>query len=304
VNVNPKEEEIEIQDQEEDLPEELPEEEQPEEEAEGEEQPDEEAELSITIGDDEDEEHIDPDLEAELGGKGKAALAALRTAQKEAAREARKSAREAKEAKDALEALRNQISPPKEIALPTLEECGYNDNVYAQRMEEYVNAKAAKKVAEDKSREQEAAVKQDYDSRLAKYKTGKTALRVSDFDDAEDSVVSVLTQEQQSMIIRCVDDPATIIYALGKSKKTLAELASIRDWDRFAYKLAKIEGGIKVNKRTPPPPEKRMAGGSPGSSGGGALTSRLNAAEKRAEQTGDRSEVVRLKREIKALSQK
>jgi len=256
-----------------------------------------EEELAITIEGEEPDVDPDDDIEAELGDRGKRALQAARKAAKEASAKAR-----AAEAELAAMRMAPVVEEPA-LVEPTIEECGYNEALFKQKFREYT-ASEAKIEAQKQARIAEAkAADDDYQARLGKYVTGKTAMRVDDFDAAESMVRSKLTIEQQNVLIRNSDDPAKTVLALGRSKKALDDLAAIKDIDRYAYALAKLEGKITVTSKAPPPPESKLRGGG-ASGGGGPLTSQLAAAEKEAERTGDRSKVVAIKRQIKAAGVK
>lgn len=250
-----------------------------------------EAELQITIGSDEPDDDEDT---AELGEKGRHALQAARKAQREAASEARK-------LKARIAEMEAERAPKvEEIKRPTLEECGFDDEAYARRVEEYVVAQAevrARAAAQEAARKAE---EDDYSERHGRYTAAKSALKVDGFGEAEEAVREALSREQQSILIRNLDDPAKMVYALGRSPKALAELAKVRDLDRFAYRLAKIEGEIKVTQKAPPPVESKLKGGAGATVATGTLSAQLAAAEKEAERTGDRTKVLSLRRQIQA----
>lgn len=263
--------------------------------AEGDGGEDEEAELSITLGDDAPEDEEDAEIEAELGDKGKRALKRLREVAAEKAREAR----EAKAKLAAIEAERAgaQADAPKK---PTLEGCGFDEAEYEKQMAAYVVAQAEAQKAQEAAAAEAKRNEEDYQQRFEKYGEAKKSLRVADFDEAEDTVRQALNVHQQAVIIRNAAKPEEVIYALGRSKKALAELAAIKDIDRFTYRLAKLEGEIKVTKKTPPPVESRLRGGSAGSAVASNLEQQLEAAEKEAAQTGNRTKVLAIKKQMQA----
>ena len=95
------------------------------------------------------------------------------------------------------------------------------------------------------------------------------------------------------------DNTALIVYALGKNPEKLAELAKITDPVRFAFAAGKLEKDIKVQPRkgnTKPQPEQ-IVRSSASLSGGG--NSALDAARKKAETTGDYTEVNRIKQQLR-----
>jgi len=256
----------------------------------------EEESLEVTIEGEEPDTDPDEEIEAELGDRGKRALQAARKAAKDAAAEARAAKAELAASRAAV------VVDEPELVEPTIEDCGYNEPLFKQKLRDFYAAEA-KVEAKKQARIAEAqAETEDYQARIGKYVSAKTAMKVDDFDAAESMVRSKLTQAQQSIIIRNSDNPASTILALGRSKKALDDLASVKDPDRFAYALAKVEGKITVTTKTPPPPESKLRGGT--SASGGSFTAQLAAAEKEAERTGDRSKIAAIRRDMKAAGVK
>jgi dTMP kinase len=249
----------------------------------------EEGEIVIAIEGEEPEPDPDAEVEAELGEAGKRALKAAREAAKEAAREAR-------EAKAKLAEIEAANRPKEEeIPRPTLEECGFNEDAFAEKMAAYVASQEkvkAKKAEEDARQKADAEA---YQAKLDRYNAERT--KVGADDDAQAKVVAALDARQQSALMHTSDNAAVVVAALAKTPKALAELAAIKDPLLFVRKLAHIEGRISMTK-APPPPETKLRGGVAAPSA--SFQSRLDAAEKAAERTGDRTEVIRIRREMKA----
>jgi hypothetical protein len=253
----------------------------------------EEPELVVTIDGEEPDADPDAAAEAELGEAGKRALARAREAAKENAAKARKAEAE-------LERIRqSQVPKVETVKKPTMEECGFDEDTYAERMAAYVEAQAKVKAEEAKARAAEEAAKADYDARFAGYAEAKAKLPPSDFEAAEEAVKASLSVQQQAIIVRNAANPAQVVLALGKSPKALAALAAEKDYDRFAYKLAQTEGKITVTTKPKPQAETVLRGGAAGA-GGMSLSKQLELAEKEADRTGDRTQVQRIKREMKA----
>ena len=255
----------------------------------------EEEQPDLVIAIDGEEAEQEPDDEG-LGPRGKTALAALRKAQKEAAAEARAAKAELAELKAA--------SAPKVEAIerPTLEGCGFDADLLEKKLEAYVVAQAEVKA---KAAQREADLKaqdDDYQARLGRYTTGKAAMRVDDYEAAEETVRATLTREQQSVLIRNSDDAAKVVFALGKSKKALADLAAVKDIDRFAYQLAKLEGKITVTSKAPPPPETKLRAS--GGSGGIVAAQGLDKLYDAASKSGDYTAYFAEKRRREGLARK
>jgi len=249
----------------------------------------EDGEVVIAIEGEEPEPDPDAEIEAELGEAGKRALKAAREAAKEAAREAR-------EAKARLAEIEAANKPKEEeIPRPTLEECGFNEDAFAEKMAAYV---ASQEKVKAKKAEEDARQKADadaYQAKLDRYNAERT--KVGADDDAQARVVAVLDARQQSALMHTSENAAVVVAALAKTPKALAELSAIKDPLLFVRKLTQIEGRISMTK-APPPPETKLRGGVAIPSGN--LQAQLDAAEKAAEVTGDRNEVLRIKRLMRA----
>lgn len=265
-------------------------------------EPPEEESLEISIEGDEpeaaDPDDIDEATEAELGDRARRALQAMRKA-------AKASWAEAKAAKAELAAIRMAPAVADEPApeRPTIEGCGYNTEIYDQKLRDYFQAEAKAEAVKQERIAEAKAADEDYQARLGKYVSGKTAMKVDDFDAAESVVRSKLTISQQNVLIRLSDDPAKTVLALGRSKKALDDLAAVKDVDRFAKALTLLEAKITVTPKSPPPPESKIRGGT-ATGGLGSFASQLAAAEKEADRTGDRSKIVAIKRQMKAAGVK
>jgi hypothetical protein len=132
------------------------------------------------------------------------------------------------------------------------------------------------------------------------YAKSKKALKVKDFQDAEDEVAAQFSEVQQAIVIAGAANPGALVYALGKNPKKLQELASIKDPVKFAVAVGKLETEVKVTKRTStkPAPETPLRS----TSSAAASTATLERLEAEAAKTGDRSKVVAYKRQQRALA--
>lgn len=126
----------------------------------------------------------------------------------------------------------------------------------------------------------------------------KKKLNLEDFDTAEDAVLQSLTPIQQSIILNGANDPALMVYAIGKSKKRADELSKINDPVKFAVEIGKLETQLKVTKKTARTAPEKVVTGSTRHSGGTDTTLERLRAE--ADKTGNRSKVVEYMRKLKA----
>lgn len=177
---------------------------------------------------------------------------------------------------------------------PKLEEHDYDADKYEQALATWyeqkrqVDEQAAKAQAEAKS------ANDAWQAKLASYGKAKTELKVKDFDDAEATVQETLSSTQQGIILQGAENPALLVYALGKNPKKAKELASITDPVKYAFAVAKLETQLKVtNRKAAPPPEKTVRGTG---SVSGTVDSQLERLRADAEKTGDFTKVIAYKR--------
>ena len=100
---------------------------------------------------------------------------------------------------------------------------------------------------------------------------------------------------QQGMIVQGAENPALLVYALGKNPKKAKELASITDPVKFAFAVAKLETNLKVTKRKASSrPESKINGtGRPS----GSVDNTLDRLRAEAEKTGNYTKVSQYKKQ-------
>lgn len=242
--------------------------------------------MVVTIGDEEPAEEQDD----------KAAPAWV----KELRKQHRETQRENRELKAKLQqAAPQQQKAPEVGKKPTLEDCDYDGDKFEQELTAWHDRKRqAEQIA--KQQEEEQKTKQEaWHGRLANYATAKTALKVADFEEAEEVAVSVFSEVQQALIIDAADNPALVVYALGKNPAKAKELAAITNHTKFLREISRLEDTqLKVKTRKGPPAPERTVSGTGKISGG--TDSTLEKLRAEAEKTGDMSKVVAYKRAQKA----
>lgn len=213
----------------------------------------------------------------------------------------RKDHREAQKELRELRAKVNAPEPNKSVPVlgkkPSMEDADIDWD--AEKFEEALTAWHERKreidQAEQSVKQQQQKQEEEWQQRLGAYATSKTGLKVKDFDDAEEQVRNSLNVTQQGIIIQGAENPALVVYALGKNPKKAAELAGISDHVKFAFAIAKLETQLKVQSRkSAPPPEKTISGTGKVS---GSVDSTLERLRAEADKTGDMSKVLAYKRE-------
>lgn len=175
--------------------------------------------------------------------------------------------------------------PPK----PKLAEFDYDEEAYDKARDEWDDKKRQADAWEADQEKQVKAAQEAQRVVHEGYAKSKQALGVKDYQDAEDEVVNVFSQVQQSIVIAGAANPAAMVYALGRTPKKLQELASIKDPVKFAVAIGKLETEVKVTKRTStkPAPETTVKSNTSASTSSATLE-RLQAE---ADRTGDRTKV-------------
>ena len=217
-------------------------------------------------------------------------------------RELRKSNREKERKIRELEAkLNTSATETKPVALvsrPTLESCDYDSDEYEQKLANWYDHKREYDAAEANAKAQQDAADKAWQHKLDSYTKAKSSLKVRDYEEAEATALDTFNVTQQGIVLQGSDNPALLIYAIGKSTKRAKELAAITDPVKFAFAVAKLETQLKVtNRRAATAPERTIT-----TSGGrvsGSIDSQLDRLRAEALKTGDLSKVMAYKRNKK-----
>ncbi len=200
---------------------------------------------------------------------------------------------------------RLQAAPPetKPVVIgnkPKLEDHDYDADKYEAALTDWFDRK---RQADDVNAKQEAEVmnqQKAWQAKLDGYGKAKAELRVKDFDDAEELAQQVFSITQQGVLLQGADNPALVVYALGKNPAKAKELAEIKDPVKFAFAVAKLEKDLKVtNRRQAPAPERIVTG--TGRSAG-AVDSTLERLREDAARTGNMTKVIAYKAQKRTAS--
>ena len=183
---------------------------------------------------------------------------------------------------------------------PSLEEHDYDADKFEVALADWFERK---RQADESNAKQEAEVmnqQKAWQAKLDGYGKAKAELRVKDFEDAEAVAQELFNITQQGVVLQGADNPALVIYALGKNPKKAKELSDIKDPVKFAFAVAKLEKELKVtNRRAAPPPERIVSGTGRVS---GAVDSTLERLRAEAEKTGNMTKVIQYKAQKRSAS--
>jgi hypothetical protein len=183
---------------------------------------------------------------------------------------------------------------------PKLEDHDYDSEKYEQALDAWHERKQQ---ANEVNARQEAEVmnqQKAWQAKLDGYGKAKAELRVKDYEDAEAVAQEVFSITQQGVVLQGADNPALVIYALGKNPKKAKELADIKDPVKFAFAVAKLEKELKVTNRKQAPAPERIVSGTGRSSG--AVDSTLERLREDAARTGNMSKVIQYKAQKRLAS--
>ena len=209
----------------------------------------------------------------------------------------REQQRENRKLKEELSKLQTPASEKKQPLMekPTLDGSDYDTDVYEANLAKWYEAKREQDELERKQRDALKEQEQAWQNTLNGYTEKKAKLKVRDFDDAEIIVQDELDNTQQGLILQGADDPALVVYALGKNPKKMQELKAIKDPVKFSFAVAKLETTLKVSKRkVGTKPEQKITGNSRLS---GSVDSNLERLRSEAARTGDYTKVTQYKRQ-------
>ena len=214
----------------------------------------------------------------------------------------REQQRENKQLKDQLAKLSSTVQP-KTVELgkkPTIEAAVYDSDLYEQQLTDWFDRKKAVEAQQERQEAERRSQQDAWNATLATYGEHRKTLKVKDFEDAETVVQDELSNTQQGMILQGADNPALVVYALGKNPKKAKEIASIKDPVKFAFAVAKLETQLKVtNRKASTKPETTITGKAMKS---GTVDSNLERLRAQAEKSGDYSKVTAYKRSKRAGS--
>jgi desulfoferrodoxin (superoxide reductase-like protein) len=185
---------------------------------------------------------------------------------------------------------------------PSLEEHDYDADKFEAALANWFERK---RQADEAQAKQEAEVmnqQKAWQAKLDGYGKAKAELRVKDFEDAEAVAQELFNITQQGVVLQGADNPALVIYALGKNPKKAKELSDIKDPVKFAFAVAKLEKELKVTNRKAAPPPERIVSGTGRVSG--AVDSTLERLREEAARTGNLTKVIQYKAQKRSASSK
>ncbi|MDE2441648.1 MAG: hypothetical protein KGP14_11540 [Betaproteobacteria bacterium] len=185
-------------------------------------------------------------------------------------------------------------------ARPSLEAVDYDQDRFDRLYEEREKAIVEHAAWQRRNEEREAARKRQAEEQTKQVEQQVRALGVTDYEDRASAVRDRLSDQQIAVLINATDNPAKLLYALGRSETKLEELASIDNLAKFAARVGILEREIKVSKKRPPAPESKVRGAT-GTFASSAVEAKIDKLERdfAAGKITDRTEIMNLKRQLR-----
>lgn len=173
---------------------------------------------------------------------------------------------------------------------PTREEHDWDD----EKFDAAVDAWNARKFQAEQQAEQPNDLQAEAEQDVQRLTTGIQTLGYADATDVTTSATEALTAEQQFIIASAAKEPAKLLYALGKNPDRLKALLDIKSPVKFIAEVARMETQMTTRTRTPVPAENVRSGNARPAANADKEEARL---EKEADRTGNRTELLRYRRD-------
>lgn len=190
-------------------------------------------------------------------------------------------------------------SAPKLGPRPKPEDYDFDDERYAEAVEQYARQKLEVEQSAKEAQRRAEEQQRSWNQKIERMQTRLAEIRVD--DDEKDAAVfavkSTLSQLQQTVIIQGSQDPAAVTLAIGSRPEKLKELASITDPVQFAVALGRLEAQMSVKTRKPATaPERKIVD----TARGAPVEKQRDRLIEQSESTGDLTSLVESMRAQKA----
>lgn len=253
--------------------------------------PADDGEVEVTFGEPSDDEAQESEDDGDEDASS--VIRNMRKREREKDRKLRQAERELEQLRKAQQP---QTAVPELPPKPTLESCDWDEQEFEQKLIDWQKQASQVEQAKAKQQEQQQALIREAEAKRTAYQENAKKLKAKDFAEAEEEVVSIFDQTRQSILLEAADNPALLVYALGKNPAQLERLSKITNLAKFAAEIGKLEKDLKVSKPTKPAPaDTNLRSNAPAS----GSSKKLAQLEADAERTGDRTKLIAYKRSLR-----
>jgi hypothetical protein len=209
-----------------------------------------------------------------------------------------------REEKKRREELEHQLAPRVEDigAEPNMDDYWERDDPQGEFKRDLLTWNAKRQAAEQsraKQLEQQQTIQREYEADVEAMQSQRAALKVRDFDAAEERVSAALDPAQQAILTQVAKNKAALWYALGKNPDRLATLAKVTNYAKFAGEVARLDMETRVARKPTTQPDGTVRGSGGTLNGKAAGDAKLARLEAEAAKTGDRSAIAKYRRELR-----
>ena len=252
--------------------------------------PADDGEVEVTFGEPSDDEAQESEDDGDEDASS--VIRNMRKREREKDRKLRQAERELEQLRKAQQP---QTAAPELPPKPTLESCDWDEWEFEKKLIDWQKAAVEVEKAKAKQQEQQQALIREAEAKRTAYQENAKKLK-KDFAEAEEEVVSIFDQTRQSILLEASDNPALLVYALGKNPAQLERLSKITSLAKFAAELGKLEKDLKVSKPTKPAPaDTNLRSNAPAS----GSSKKLAQLEAEANRTNDRTKLIAYKKSLR-----
>lgn len=220
-------------------------------------------------------------------------------------RELRKQNRELKKQLKEREAAAPKVvdTTPLPGEKPTLESCDFDATAFADKLEAWHETKRKADDAAAQARRAQEAEAATWNAKVEGHngRVQELAARVPKAAEYVAEADAALTPMQRGHIVHVSPESHRVLAVLGKNPALLEEVSAIKDHALFLRRIVEIELSL-TGKTKKPAPERTLSGGAGGGSRGSVPgnDATLERLEAEADRTGDRTKLVRYRRDLAA----
>lgn len=197
-----------------------------------------------------------------------------------------KELREARKQQTHQPVTQQQLTPPPRMPQLSDEGIDYDDAVYSQKVQEWAESNARYQSQKAEQERQQQSLQQAHQQKIASYQERVKSLRVSGYQQAEQSVIEEVPEQIQAMIIHFAEKPEMVVLALGRNAELRQQMANATD----PVAVGRLIGSIESKAKIMPKPKNKPAATPEVKGGTGAVLNNLDKLKEKARETGDWSQ--------------
>lgn len=197
-----------------------------------------------------------------------------------------KELREARKQQTHQPVTQQQLTPPPRMPQLSDEGIDYDDAVYSQKVQEWAESNARYQSQKAEQERQQQSLQQAHQQKIASYQERVKSLRVSGYQQAEQSVIEEVPEQIQAMIIHFAEKPEMVVLALGRNAELRQQMANATD----PVAVGRLIGSIESQAKIMPKPKNKPAATPEVKGGTGAVLNNLDKLKEKARETGDWSQ--------------